>query len=69
MRRPQKPRPTRHSGVLDAQAECADCPWTSTQYKNALATAARHAQTYGHTVRVEQTIGVTYNKKIKDPQS
>jgi hypothetical protein len=51
------------TGILGAQAECVDCGWT-TFANNALGNAARHADAHpDHTVHVEQTLGVTYNKK------
>lgn len=57
-----RPRPTKHTGLLGVQADCADCPWQSYE-RNASGTAACHARDYGHTVRVEQTTIVIYNKK------
>lgn len=53
---------TTHSGVLGVVAECRDCDWES-EAKNALGNAAQHADRTGHTVHVEQMIGVTYNRK------
>ncbi len=53
---------TTHSGLLGSQAWCDDCPW-SLEARNALGSAATHADTYGHTVHAEQTNGITYNKK------
>jgi hypothetical protein len=61
-RRAARPRPTKHTGLLGVQADCMDCPWRS-QERNGMGTAAVHAQTYGHTVHVEQTLGVIYNKR------
>jgi hypothetical protein len=49
-----------YSGISDGHAECEDCDWRSSSYKNALATAARHADAYGHTVSAEQVVNVTY---------
>ena len=57
-----RPRPTKHSGLLGVQADCADCPW-KTYERNGMGTAALHAQNYGHTVHVESTVVVIYNKK------
>lgn len=54
--------PTKHSGLLAVHARCDDCGWES-EAKNAAGNAAQHAGRTGHTVHVEQTIGVTYNKK------
>lgn len=51
----------RRSGVIHALASCDDCGWENGNYKNALATAARHAQASGHTVHCEQAISVVYN--------
>lgn len=64
---PRIPRPegyqrTTHSGLLGSQAWCEDCPWRL-EARNAMGSGARHADTYGHTVRVEQTTGVVYNRK------
>jgi hypothetical protein len=57
-------------GLLGVQAECYDCPWRS-EARNAMGNAARHADAHpDHTVNVEQTIGVTYNRKEQsDPVS
>lgn len=57
----KKPK-TRDSGLIDARAKCADCPWTS-DGKNAMAIAAQHAGTYDHTVSAQTTMGVIYNRK------
>lgn len=54
-------KPTKHSGLLGAQAECLGCSW-KTYARNAMGTAAVHAKATGHEVHVEQTIGVIYNK-------
>lgn len=62
--RARRPRPTKHSGLLGVQADCADCTW-QTYERNGMGTAALHAQDYGHTVHVEQTIIVIYNKRSK----
>lgn len=61
-KRSMRPRPTRHSGLAGVQAECRDCSW-KTYERNGMGTAALHAQDYGHTVYVEQTIVVIYNKQ------
>jgi hypothetical protein len=60
--RPGSLRKTRHSGVLGAYAECEDCGATN-HNANALGWAAQHCDKTGHTVRAEQTVGVTYNQK------
>lgn len=53
----------RKSGVIHAQGQCRDCGMEFTNYKNALANGARHAQATGHEVDVEQCVAVTYNPK------
>lgn len=63
--RPGSLRKSRRSGVLGAQAERDDCGATNFA-RNALAWAAQHCDKTGHTVRAEQTLGVTYNPKEKD---
>lgn len=51
------------TGILGCHAECEDCPWKQ-EATNALGSAARHADAHpDHTVHVEQTLGVTYNRK------
>lgn len=63
MRRPPLPPVTnRFSGVLDAEAFCAECPWF-TMARNAMGSGNLHARRTGHQVRVQQIIGVTYNRK------
>lgn len=57
-----RPRPTKHTGLLGVHADCLDCPWESYE-RNASGTGACHARDYGHTVHVEQTTIVIYNKK------
>lgn len=58
-----------YRGLLGIIADCEDCPWRS-EARNALGNAARHADAYpDHTVHVEQTIGVTYNRKDTDDTS
>lgn len=66
---PRIPRPegyvrTTHTGLAGASAECMDCAW-ELEARNALGSAARHADTYGHTVHVKQTNTVIYNKKTE----
>lgn len=39
--------------MLDGQAECEECDW-STAGKNALGNAAQHSQKEGHSVKGEQ---------------
>lgn len=50
----------RFSGVVHGMARCLDCPWHNENYKNALATAKRHAQAHGHRTECEQGISVSY---------
>lgn len=52
--------PHRCSGLLGITAECQTCGWSS-EARNAMGNAARHAQATGHFVTVEQTISVAYN--------
>lgn len=55
-----------YTGVLDVQADCRDCDWSS-EARNALANAARHADAHpDHEVNVEQVLGVTYNRKTDE---
>lgn len=56
------PRPKR-SGIVHGTANCEDCGWYNGNYKNALATAAKHSDKYGHTVHVEIGTVVTYRPK------
>jgi hypothetical protein len=51
------------SGKVDERAWCLDCDWQAKNWKNALATAARHAKATGHTVECEQGISIVYNPK------
>jgi len=51
---------TDFSGVLGVIAECRTCGWSS-EARNALGNARRHATAHGHHVVVEQTISVSYN--------
>jgi hypothetical protein len=56
-----------YTGVLGVTAQCHDCGWY-TEALNGLANAARHADAHpDHEVSVEQTIGVTYNRKDPGP--
>lgn len=55
----------RFSGVVHASAECDDCEWKSSAWKNALANASLHARRTGHTVQCEQVTAVIYNKKVE----
>ena len=50
-------------GLVHGVAECRDCGWRTEQYKNAQATAARHAQAHGHKVAVEVTLSGYYDGK------
>lgn len=54
-----------YTGIIHAQAECDDCPF-KVFTRNSLGLAAQHADRYpSHTVRTEQCLAVTYNKKDK----
>jgi len=57
----------RSSGKVGEIAQFRDCRWENENYKNAMATAARHAAATGHTVSVEQTISVVFNPKEEKP--
>jgi hypothetical protein len=48
---------------VDERAWCTECGWSNSNYKNALATAARHADATGHEVHIEQGISIVYNRK------
>ena len=50
-------------GVIAAYVKCEDCDWEAKSYKNAQATAKRHAQHYKHRVTGELTIHFSYNGK------
>lgn len=51
------------TGLLAAWAKCRDCRF-ETNARNALGLAAQHADRHpSHEVHVEQTVGVTYNRK------
>lgn len=52
---------TKHSGLLDANAQCRTCGWEATS-RNAVGIAAQHAARTGHAVHAEQTIGITWNR-------
>jgi hypothetical protein len=54
---------TTHSGKVDERAWCAECGWANSNYKNALATGKRHAESTGHEVHCEQGISIVYNRK------
>lgn len=56
---------TKHTGLLGVIAECHMCGWSS-EARNAMGNAAQHAERTGHEVSVEQTIGVTYNKRVRN---
>jgi hypothetical protein len=47
------------TGLVSVVARCDDCGWTCTG-RNAMGLAAQHCDRHAHTVRCEQTIGVTY---------
>ena len=63
MGKPMPPLANRYSGVIDAEAMCAECEWVTYGRKNAMALASQHARRTGHQVRAEQTISVVYNRK------
>lgn len=46
--------------VVHGLAECQDCGWKTSSYKNAQALAAQHARRYGHQVRGELGIAFSY---------
>jgi hypothetical protein len=48
----------KEGGLVHAEFECVHCGWVSTNYKNAQATAAIHAEAHGHQVRGE--VGLSY---------
>lgn len=52
-----------YTGILECTAECDECEFHATNRKNAMAIGNIHARTTGHQVRVQQVLGVTYNKK------
>jgi hypothetical protein len=61
-------RKNTYTGILGVQAWCHDesCGWTS-EARNALANAARHADAHpDHEVAVEQTLGITYNRRTDE---
>jgi len=47
---------------VHAAAECNDCGWTASNWKNAAATAAIHAKAFNHFVRVETVLVSYYNE-------
>lgn len=51
----------RSYGVVHGVAECEDCDWTTSSYKNCQAIAKIHAQKHGHRVRGELGIDFTYD--------
>lgn len=46
---------------VGCNAECQDCDWRSSNWKNAQAVGARHAKAHNHFVRVETTLVSYYN--------
>ena len=54
------PRGEYSFGVIHGIAECKDCGWTTTTYKNAQATAAKHARAHGHEVHGEVAYAYRY---------
>lgn len=50
-------------GVVHVVAECQDCDWTATAYKNAQALAAIHAKKYKHIVSGEVGLMFVYDGK------
>jgi hypothetical protein len=48
-------------GVVHGIAECEDCEWRTSSYKNAQAIAKIHAKKYGHRVRGELGISFSYD--------
>lgn len=56
-------------GVVHGIAECKNCGWSTHTYKNAQATAKKHAEKYGHFVVGELGISFSYTgdaqKKVK----
>lgn len=58
-------RKNTYTGIMGVQAWCEgrDCGWSS-EARNALGNAARHADAHpDHEVHVEQTLGITYNRR------
>jgi hypothetical protein len=61
-------RKNTYTGILGVHAWCEDeaCGW-KTEAKNALGTAARHADAHpDHEVHVEQVLGITYNRRTDE---
>lgn len=54
----------RKYGVVHGIAECKDCGWSTTSYKNAQANAARHARARGHRVVGELGISFEYDGRV-----
>ena len=52
-------------GKVHTIAECEDCGWTASNYKNAQAIAAKHAKSKGHKVNVEVGIAGYYDGRNK----
>jgi hypothetical protein len=52
-------------GITHGMAECLDCGWSTQQYKNAQATAARHAKAHGHKVSVEIAMSGYYDGRAE----
>lgn len=48
-------------GVVHGLAECQDCSWESSSYKNIQAIAAVHAKKYGHRVTGEVGCAFSYD--------
>lgn len=65
VRAPLPPLKSRATGVLDADAECRECPWATNSRKNAMGLGAQHAMRTGHEVIATQTIVAAYNSKPK----
>lgn len=56
----------RGAGIIDSIAECRECPWRCEE-KNALAVGARHHDSTGHFVYIEQTRFVQYGEDKPPP--
>ena len=54
----------RDFGVVHGWAECQDCTWTSSSYKNIQAIASRHATAHGH--RVVGEVGSLFTYDARD---
>ena len=55
----------RRSGVVHAIGGCRNCEAEFTNWKNALALAAKHAKATGHTTWAEQCISVEYGPRTE----